>query len=83
VIAAPFAAWLVRHIPARVLGTAAGGVIVLTNTRTILMTNGAGGTLVLAAVVGVLVVWAVLVARAIGHERAFRAGQKAIEVAAA
>lgn len=83
VIAAPFAAWLVRHIPARVLGTAAGGVIVLTNTRTILLANGVDGTLVLAALVGVLVAWGALIARAIGHERAFRASQRPIEVAAA
>ena len=35
VIAAPIAAWLVKHLPARVLGVAAGGLIVLTNTKTI------------------------------------------------
>ena len=33
VIAAPIAAWLVRHLAARVLGVAAGGLIVLTNSR--------------------------------------------------
>lgn len=33
-VAAPIAAWLVRHLPARILGTAVGGVIVLTNART-------------------------------------------------
>jgi uncharacterized protein len=32
-IAAPIAAWLVRNLPARVLGTAVGGMIVLTNAR--------------------------------------------------
>ena len=40
VIAAPFAAWLVRHMAPRVLGVAAGGLIVVTNVRTILMANG-------------------------------------------
>jgi uncharacterized membrane protein YfcA len=35
-IAAPIAAWLVRHIPPRMLGSMVGGVIVLTNTRTLL-----------------------------------------------
>ena len=34
-IAAPFAAWLVRYLPSRVLGVAAGGLIVLTNIDTI------------------------------------------------
>jgi uncharacterized membrane protein YfcA len=35
-IAAPIAAWLVRHIPPRVLGSLVGGVIIITNTRTLL-----------------------------------------------
>ncbi|TDE18888.1 sulfite exporter TauE/SafE family protein [Actinomadura sp. 6K520] len=38
-IAAPVAAWLVRHIPPRVLGSAVGGVIILTNTRTLLRSD--------------------------------------------
>jgi len=32
-IAAPIAAWLVRNLPARILGTAVGGMIVVTNAR--------------------------------------------------
>jgi uncharacterized protein len=36
VLAAPLAAWLVTKVPAPVLGTLVGGLIVLTNTRTIL-----------------------------------------------
>ncbi|MGH8894611.1 MAG: sulfite exporter TauE/SafE family protein [Actinomycetes bacterium] len=36
VIAAPIAAYLVRHVPARMLGASVGGIIVLTNTRTLL-----------------------------------------------
>ena len=35
VVAAPIAALLVRHLPARVLGVAAGGLIVLTNLQTL------------------------------------------------
>jgi uncharacterized membrane protein YfcA len=35
-IAAPIAAWLVRHIPPRMLGSLVGGGIVLTNIRTLL-----------------------------------------------
>ena len=62
VIAAPFAAWLVRHLPARVLGVGAGGLIVLTNSKTIAESLGASGGTV-AAVVFVLwvtgIVWAV------------------------
>jgi uncharacterized membrane protein YfcA len=32
-VAAPIAAWLVRNLPARILGTAVGGMIVVTNAR--------------------------------------------------
>ena len=35
-IAAPIAAYLVRHVPARLLGVSVGGIIILTNTRTLL-----------------------------------------------
>jgi hypothetical protein len=38
-IAAPLAAWLVRHIPPRLLGSLVGGMIVLTNTRTLLKSD--------------------------------------------
>lgn len=36
VIAAPIAAWLVRHLPPRLLGSAAGSTIVLVNLRSLL-----------------------------------------------
>jgi uncharacterized membrane protein YfcA len=39
VVAAPIAAWLVRHVPPRVLGSAVGGVIILTNVRTLLRSD--------------------------------------------
>jgi uncharacterized membrane protein YfcA len=38
-IAAPIAAWLVRHIPPRLLGSLVGGVIVVTNIRTLLKSD--------------------------------------------
>ena len=38
-VAAPIAAWLVRHVPPRVLGSAVGGVIILTNVRTLLRSD--------------------------------------------
>ena len=57
VIAAPIAAWLVKHLAARVLGVAAGGLIVLTNSKTIAEALGASGTTVgaIAVVVAVAV----------------------------
>ncbi|MGH3097695.1 MAG: sulfite exporter TauE/SafE family protein [Streptosporangiales bacterium] len=40
-VAAPLAAWLVRVLPTRILGAGAGGLIVLTNARTLLGAVGA------------------------------------------
>lgn len=37
-VAAPLAAWLVRHLPPRLLGASIGGLLVLTNLRTLLHT---------------------------------------------
>jgi len=39
VVAAPIAAWLVRIVPPRLLGVGVGGLIVLTNARTLLRTD--------------------------------------------
>ncbi|MPZ28178.1 MAG: TSUP family transporter [Micromonosporaceae bacterium] len=38
-LAAPVAAWLVRYLPPRVLGSAVGGIILLTNLRTLLRSD--------------------------------------------
>ncbi len=43
-VAAPVAAWLVRRVPPRVLGSAVGGVIVLTNLRTLLSSDWLAAT---------------------------------------
>jgi len=58
VIAAPFAAWLVRHIPPRVLGAAAGGLIVLTNAHTLLKSIETSTTLITVAYAAIVVLWA-------------------------
>ncbi|MBV2364588.1 sulfite exporter TauE/SafE family protein [Streptomonospora nanhaiensis] len=58
VIAAPIAAWIVRHVPSRVLGSAVGGLIVLTNARTLLDALGAAPALRTAAYVVLALVWA-------------------------
>ncbi|MGC4811792.1 sulfite exporter TauE/SafE family protein [Micromonospora sp. DT228] len=42
-IAAPLAAWLVRIVPAQLLGATIGGVIVLTNARTLIRSTGLDG----------------------------------------
>jgi len=56
-IAAPLAALLVRHLPATILGVAAGGVIILTNTKTIMEALGAGGGLVGQVAIILAVLW--------------------------
>ena len=60
VIAAPIAATLVRYLPARVLGVTAGGLIVLTNLRTLADAAGVPGVttgLLAAATVTMWVLW--------------------------
>ena len=71
-IAAPIAAWLVRHVPPRVLGSAVGGVIVLTNSRTLLRSDwvaaSSGTRWVVYAVV--YAVWAAAVGYSVRAHRA-------------
>jgi len=55
-VAAPVAAWLVRILPMRILGTAVGGVILITNMRTFLGAIGVSGgsaTLIYILIVGI------------------------------
>ena len=69
VVAAPVAAWLVRHLPARVLGVAAGGLIVLTNSQTILGAVGLTGWGLGIAAIVVAIVWVSLIVWAVRQER--------------
>jgi uncharacterized membrane protein YfcA len=57
IIAAPIAAWVVRILPMRILGTAVGGVILITNMRTFLETLGVSGGPALAIYALIVVVW--------------------------
>ena len=80
VVAAPLAAWLVQKITARLLGASVGGLIVLTNVRTLFETFDAdGGTrtpvyLVLLAVWGLAVAYVVSQHRRTGEPLLNRAG---------
>lgn len=73
VIAAPIAAWLVRLLPARILGVAAGGIIVLTNLKTVLESVGVEGAYVALGVIAWALVWARMLTIAIRDERSARA----------
>ncbi|OYO05381.1 sulfite exporter TauE/SafE family protein [Enemella evansiae] len=68
-IAAPIAAMLVSKLPARVLGTAVGGLILLTNLRTLLKAFDIEGATSTVALIAVAVLWVVAVVVAIGKHR--------------
>ncbi|MCZ7436435.1 sulfite exporter TauE/SafE family protein [Micromonospora sp. WMMC241] len=75
-IAAPIAAWLVRIVPAQVLGAVIGGVIVLTNARTLLRAGELGGpvpALVYAVLAAGWVAAVTLAVRALRRARRARA----------
>ncbi|HEX5595565.1 MAG TPA: sulfite exporter TauE/SafE family protein [Micromonosporaceae bacterium] len=71
IIAAPIAAWLVRNLPAQLLGVAIGGVVLLTNTRTLLASFNvdAARPLIYAAVVAAWLAAAGLAVRALRRAR--------------
>lgn len=73
IVAAPLAAWLVKHLPARVLGVAAGGLILVTNSNTVLETVNAPQTTVALTALALTVTWALLIAWAVRQERRARA----------
>jgi uncharacterized protein len=75
-VAAPIAAWLVRRLPAQILGTAVGGLILVTNARTFGEAVGAGGDLVLGVVLALAAVWLMALTAAVRTHR-----QLAAEVA--
>jgi uncharacterized protein len=78
-VAAPIAAWLVRKLPARILGTAVGGLILVTNARTFGEAIGADPRLVLGVVLALATIWVTAVAAAVTAERRDR--QLAVEPA--
>lgn len=59
VIAAPIAAWLVRWLHPRILGATIGGVIVLTNGRTLLNSFGVPGDSQVVVYAVLVALWAV------------------------
>jgi uncharacterized protein len=82
-VAAPIAAWLVRHVPPRMLGSLVGGVIVLTNTRTLLRSDwiDAPDTVRTGVYVVLAVVWVAAVVHSFRGYRADRALESADAVA--
>lgn len=69
-IAAPIAAYLVRVIPAQLLGSLVGGFIVLTNSRTLCNAFDVTGRGATAVYLSVLVLWAAAIAWSVRRHRA-------------
>ncbi len=78
--AAPIAAYIVKVLPTRILGTAVGGVILLTNMRTFLSTFGVEGAAAGVAYFVIVGVWVSAMAfsfAAIRRDRMVAEGQPA------
>ena len=82
IIAAPFAAWLVKILPAKVLAIAAGGIIILTNARTIALALGASTPVLTTILIGLAPVWVSLLVHVVRLERKSRREEAAEPVAA-
>jgi uncharacterized protein len=89
VAAAPIAAWLVRFVTARLLGAAVGGLIVVTNARTLFAVFGVGAPARALAYACLGAVWIAALAvvvrslRRNGHSLTNRAGAEASSESAA
>jgi uncharacterized membrane protein YfcA len=73
-VAAPVAAYLVRIVPAHILGVAVGGIIVLTNSRTLLTAADVSGGLRLAVYAAVVTVTVAGLRVAVARSRRAAAG---------
>ena len=72
VIAAPIAAWLVSKLSGRVLGVGAGGMIIITNSTTILESLGLSGSGVALVAALLVVLWVNGIVWAVRQDRAAR-----------
>jgi uncharacterized protein len=65
IVAAPLAAFVVRALPARILGTAVAGVILITNMRTFMGAIGIEGATAMLLYALIVVVWVVALVHSI------------------
>jgi len=77
VIAAPIAAYIVRIMPARILGSAVGGLILVTNMKTFLEAVGVGGTLAVLIYILIVAVWIAAIVFSIRVNRQEKKGSAA------
>jgi hypothetical protein len=62
VIAAPVAAYLVRHIPGRLLGSLVGGIIIVTNSRTLMNAFEVDGGARAGVYAALFTIWGIAIA---------------------
>ena len=72
-VAAPIAAWIVKKLPTRILGTAVGGVILIVNMKTFFEAVGVTGALATVGYFLIVGIWAAAIAFAIVAIRRDRA----------
>jgi uncharacterized membrane protein YfcA len=81
VVAAPLAAWLVRHITPSLLGASVGGLILITNARTLFDSFGIGGDVRRPVYLALATVWVSAIAIVVARHR--RNGEPLLQRAAA
>jgi uncharacterized membrane protein YfcA len=69
VVAAPIAAWLVQKITARLLGAAVGGLIIITNVRTLFSVFEAGVETRVPVYLALATIWMAAIAIVVRHHR--------------
>jgi uncharacterized protein len=77
VVAAPLAAWLVRRLPPQMLGAAVGGIILLTNARTLGEALDVDGAPLLSIYAVIVLAWGAALTLAAVRIRRERAGAPA------
>ena len=74
VIAAPFAAWITHRLPMRVMGVTVGGMIIFTNSYTLLRAFDVAGGIQAVVLITEALAWATLVTTvSVAHMRTRRA----------
>ena len=73
VIAAPFAAWITHRLPMRIMGVTVGGMIIFTNSYTLLRAFDVAGGIQAVVLIAEAIAWVTLVAIvSVAHVRARR-----------
>ncbi|MFV0452380.1 MAG: sulfite exporter TauE/SafE family protein [Propioniciclava sp.] len=81
-IAAPIAAWLVSRVPARTMGIAVGGLIIMTNLKTLMEAGGVTGDGITVGFAAFATVWVALIASLAVRESRTRRAELAARRAA-